>query len=89
MDPKNVRFGAVTNDHFIDEGKYYVTIWMVSDWAGGDARIMEPDKCTDMAWRTFDSLPNPLFLSWDQLLPSEFMEKIKQEMRGSKCVCYT
>ncbi len=32
---KNVRFGAVTNDYFKDEGKHYVTVWMLSDWESG------------------------------------------------------
>ncbi|MGF7228455.1 MAG: nucleotide triphosphate diphosphatase NUDT15 [Candidatus Saccharibacteria bacterium] len=73
----NVRFGAVTNDYFPDEDKHYVTIWMLSDWATGQERITEPDKCLAQAWYTFDSLPTPLFLPWNQLLTSEFIDKIK------------
>lgn len=75
----NVRFGAVTNDYFEDEHKHYVTIWMVSDWQAGKLTNMEPLKCTNVAWRTFDTLPAPLFLPWTQLLASEFIESIKAE----------
>ncbi|MET1033236.1 MAG: NUDIX domain-containing protein [Candidatus Saccharimonadales bacterium] len=77
---KNVRFGAVTNDNFTSEGKHYVTVWMLSDWESGTESITEPDKCLKQAWHTFDSLPAPLFLPWNQLLGSEFIEKIKREL---------
>lgn len=77
LDIKNVRFGAVTNDYFEDESKHYVTVWMLSDWADKEAFIAEPDKCIAQAWHTFDHLPSPLFLPWNQLLSSEFIEEIK------------
>jgi len=76
----NVRFGAVTNDQFIDEGKHYVTVWVLSDWESGKEHITEPDKCTAQKWFTFADLPANLFLPWKQLLGSEFIEKIKQEL---------
>ena len=77
LEIKNVRFGAVTNDHFADENKHYVTVWMLSDWADGNEYITEPDKCIAQGWHTFDDLPSPLFLPWNQLLTSEFIEEIK------------
>jgi len=75
----NVRFGAVTNDHFMEEDKHYVTIWMLSDWASGEEQIAEPEKCAAQAWFTFNDLPESLFLPWYQLLKSDFIEKIKQD----------
>lgn len=80
---KNIRFGAVTNDLFIDEDKHYVTVWMLSDWESGIPSINEPEKCTSQKWCTFDKLPKPLFLSWDQLLKSEFMKNIKNNRKHS------
>ena len=76
----NIRFGAVTNDNFVDEGKHYVTVWMLSDWKSGTEFITEPDKCLGQEWHTFNDLPSPLFLPWNQLLGSEFIEKIKQQL---------
>lgn len=78
----NVRFGAITNDVFTDEGKHYVTIWMLSDWKSGKARIVEPEKCLRQMWCTFDDLPSPLFLPWNQLLRSEYIDDIKQQISG-------
>jgi 8-oxo-dGTP diphosphatase len=80
LEIKNVRFGAVTNDQFKDEDKHYVTIWMLSEWASGSEKILEPDKCTEQTWVDFDSLPSPLFLTWNQLLQSEFLESIKHQL---------
>lgn len=77
LEVTNLRFGAVTNDFFNNEGKHYVTVWMVSDYKSGDVNINEPDKFVKMEWVDFENLPSPLFLPWNQLLKSEFIEKIK------------
>jgi len=75
---KNIQFGAVTNDYFEKEGKHYVTIWVLSEYESGEATIREPDKFVDQDWFDFDTLPSPLFLPWEQLLKSEFLENIKK-----------
>jgi len=73
----NVAFAAVTNDIFTEEGKHYVTVWVKSDWKEGEPTITEPDKCTEQRWVTFDTLPEPLFLPWKQLLDSEFIDDLR------------
>lgn len=80
MQIKNVRFGGVTNDYFPKEDKHYVTIWMLSDWASGEPQILEPDKALRQAWRTFNTLPKPLFLPWNQLLKSQFIAHVKNNL---------
>lgn len=54
LDITNIRFGAVTNDYFESENKHYVTIWMLSDYAAGEVKILEPDKFVKMEWRNFE-----------------------------------
>jgi len=78
---KNVRFGAITNDHFVDERKHYVTIWMLSEWEDSEVMNMEPEKCTAQSWNTFEDLPEPLFLTWNQLFKSEFIDDIKSQLK--------
>lgn len=78
LEIKNIRFGAVTNDYFEQEGKHYVTVWMLSDYESGEVSILEPDKYIDQDWFDFDTLPAPLFLPWNQLLQSPFLEDIKK-----------
>lgn len=77
---ENIRFAAITNDYFEGESKHYVTWWTMSDWEANEPRITEPDKCTAQAWVDFDTLPSPLFLPWEQLLKSEFIDKIRVEL---------
>lgn len=84
LEIKNIRFGAVTNDYFKTEGKHHITIWLLSDWASGQEKILEPNKCEKQGWFDFDSLPEPLFLAWKQLLSSQFINPIKEELNSSK-----
>jgi 8-oxo-dGTP diphosphatase len=79
----NVRFGAVTNDVFTDENKHYVTVWMLSNWVSGEPTLNEPDKFIDQRWTNVDDIPRPLFLPWETLLKSEFMEAIRQQIQSS------
>lgn len=80
LDITNVRFAAVTNDIFAAENKHYVTVWVLSDWASGDVKNMEPEKCTEQIWSTFETLPEPLFHTWNQLFESEFLDDIKAQI---------
>jgi len=78
LDIKNIKFGALTNDCFKEENKHYITIWMISEYDSGKLKIMEPDKYVEQDWFTFDNLPKPLFLPWNQLLKSEYIEAIRR-----------
>ncbi len=80
----NVRFGAVTNDRFTKEDKHYLTVWMLSDWLDGKEVIAEPDKCLRQGWFTFGTLPEPLFVSFTNLLASEFFADIQRQLRATK-----
>ncbi len=69
---KNIRFVTVTNDIHKDEGKHYITLIMVSDWVSGEPKIMEPDKCVEIRWVDWNSLPRPLFLPIQNLLKQSY-----------------
>lgn len=79
----NIQFGAVLNNRFDDIGKHYVSIWLTGNWNGGEERITEPDKCQAIGWFDFETLPEPLFLPWQQFLDSEFLETVMQRLRQS------
>lgn len=81
LEISNVHFAALTNDHFEKEGKHYVTVWLVANWVAGEPTLNEPDKFVEMGWYDFDTLPAPLFMNWQNLLRSEFIEKLKQEVQ--------
>ncbi len=64
---KNIRFYTAVNNVFHDEKKHSITIFMFSDWASGEPKVMEPDKFIDIDWYDFKNLPKPLFLALTQL----------------------
>jgi len=68
----NVHVGTITNDIFERENRHYVTIFMVCDYASGDLKTMEPDKCEEWQWFAWDELPRPLFLPLVNLLKTGF-----------------
>ncbi len=80
---ENLKIGAVTNDIFEVENKHYVTIWMTSHWKSGEPEILEPHKCLEWRWVDFDTLPKPLFLAWNQLFDSQFLDDIKEQLQAS------
>ena len=67
----NVCFAAVTNDIFADD-------------QCGEPSITEPDRCKEQRWVDFDTLPQPLFLPWQQLQHSEFITQIRRAVSQSK-----
>ncbi|MFC4944766.1 nucleotide triphosphate diphosphatase NUDT15 [Pseudonocardia sp. GCM10023141] len=65
-----------TDDPMLAIGRHYVTLFVACARRGGEARIMEPEKATDLAWLTPDELRarrgelfGPLAQYLDQLEP--------------------
>jgi len=67
---KNVRLATVTNDIIHD--KHYITLFLISEYCSGEAKIMEPDKFDVWDWFSWSELPGPLFLPLDNLKNSGF-----------------
>jgi len=63
----NVRFLRLQNlkDY---APKHYIDIAMLCDWASGEPKVMEPEKCEGWAWYSIDELPEPLFKSWPTII---------------------
>lgn len=66
------RMGPFTNDFFEDEGKHYVTLFVIADRTNGDARAREPHKCERWEWFPWSELPTPHFLPIVNLLRQNF-----------------
>lgn len=69
---KNIRFGTITNDIFKDEGKHYITIFMLCEYDSGEVKVMEPEKCEKWHWFEWNNLPEPLFLPIQNLLKKDY-----------------
>ncbi len=84
LEVKNIRFGAVTNDYFAEDNKHYISVWMMADYDQGAERVTEPEYYIAQKWVSFDKLPRPLFLPWNQLLKSEFILEIRKAADSTK-----
>ena len=69
---KNVRRGPFTNDFFEQTQKHYITIYMIADFDEGEVRVMEPEKCEQWQWFSWNDLPQPLFLPLKNFRASRF-----------------
>lgn len=64
---KNVHLLTVTEEIHLTDNLHYATVHMISDWASGQPKIMEPAKCKEWGWFNYDNLPLPLFASIQNL----------------------
>jgi len=69
---KNIWPATFTNDIFPKERKHYVTLYLLSEYDAGEVRVMEPEKCEQWQWFSWDNLPRPLFLPIQNLLKQEY-----------------
>ena len=69
----NVRYYGVTNDVFTNEGKHFVTIFMMADSCIGEPETREPEKCEGWEWFEWHALPEPLFLPLKNFLEHSLM----------------
>lgn len=64
--------GIWTNDYFEEKNKHYVTLYIHAELPSHNEKIiptvMEPNKCLEWRWFDWDNLPNPLFLSFENLV---------------------
>ncbi|MFA6042419.1 MAG: NUDIX hydrolase [Patescibacteria group bacterium] len=58
----NLRRGPYTNDVHENEGKHYITLYVIADWVSKEPQVLEPEKCERWEWFGWDKLPEPLFL---------------------------
>ena len=67
VDVVDIRFRAVTNDVFEETGKHYITIWMEGKTVD-EPFIAAEREVEEIGWFAWDSLPEPLFLTLENLV---------------------
>lgn len=65
---EDVRFRAITNDIFPEDGKHYVTVWLEADHREGEGKVKAEYEMSEVGWYGWDELPSPLFLPLRNLL---------------------
>lgn len=64
----NLSVVAATNDIFEHANKHYITLFVTADYVQGEPQVLEPDKCYEWRWFSWDNLPEPLFTSFKNYL---------------------
>ncbi|MEK6893926.1 MAG: NUDIX domain-containing protein [Nanoarchaeota archaeon] len=62
----------VTNEFYEESGKSYVTLFMVAEYIGGEAKIMEPEKCEAWKWHDEKDFPKEIMLPIKNLIESGY-----------------
>lgn len=75
----DITFCALTNDIFEAEEKHYVTIWMEGKYAAGEARVNSSREASAVEWFSWDALPTPRFLPFENLLAQGYVLGKKNE----------
>ena len=68
LEIENVSVLGLTNTVFEDERKHYVTVFLKSDYAAGNAELMEPEKHDALRWVSWDEMPEPCFAMLDTFM---------------------
>jgi 8-oxo-dGTP diphosphatase len=69
---KNLRYGPYTNDIFAEEGRHYVTLFVIADYDSGIPVVREPHKCEEWTWCQWPPDVHPCFLPINNLLKLNF-----------------
>lgn len=60
------------------DNKHYVNLGVLGKYAGGELRLMEPEKCTEWKWFPMDTVPENLFEATSFMLKNFHDKKIYQ-----------
>lgn len=61
------------------DGKHYLTLGVSGRYQGGEAKVMESDKCAEWRWFPLDALPDNLFQPTARMIKNVLDKKIYQE----------
>jgi 8-oxo-dGTP diphosphatase len=65
--------GPYTSNVFQEEGKHYITLFVVAQALAGEPSVREPSKCLGWRWFRWSELPRPLFAPLVSLHASGFV----------------
>ncbi len=77
----DLEFIAITNDHFLESSKHYVSIFLKTYCKNEEKLVnLESEKVEYWDWFSLTKLPNNLFLPLQNLSQGKYYGKIKDEI---------
>jgi 8-oxo-dGTP diphosphatase len=62
------RLGPWVENVMEDDAKHYITLFVYVDAFEGEPQLLEPEKCVNWEWTSWDTLPKPLFSPLQSLI---------------------
>jgi len=75
MRAEKFKVAGVTNDLF-PSGDHYVTIYLKAGNFSGELKNREPHYQGDWTWFSFNALPKPLFMPFENLLKQKTLKEL-------------
>lgn len=73
LEINNLRLSPyLTEDIFTDSNNHYISLFTIADYAGGEATVVEPDKCAQWGWFSWNNLPKPYFIGLKNFLENKY-----------------
>jgi 8-oxo-dGTP diphosphatase len=69
---RDAALGPYTEDFFLEEGRHYITLFVVAHYAAGNVQVPGDANEQEWLWRPWDDLPAPLFLPLANLVASGY-----------------
>lgn len=64
--------------YIVTDNKHYVNLGVLGKYAGGEPKLMEPEKCAEWRWFSMDAVPENLFEATGYILKNYQDKKIYQ-----------
>ena len=85
LTPVNLRFLTSSNDFFEKENKHYITLAFEAYANSKEVKLLEPQKCEEWKWFSWNELPEPLFKPFQKIVkqnlkPSFLKREISHEL---------
>lgn len=69
---RDATHGPYTEDVFLEEGRHYITLFVVARYAAGEVHVPGGANEQEWLWCSWDDLPAPLFLPLASLVASGY-----------------
>ena len=76
--------GPYTNDVMPNEGKHYVTVFVLARAEHGTPAVMEPEKCDGWSWFHWSALPGNLFQPLQSLVSQGYAPGVAWDGSGQR-----
>lgn len=69
---KNIKRGPYVNAMKYANGKHFLVVFLIAEWASGEPELKEPDRFSEWRWCKWDEIPQPMFYPLQMLVETGY-----------------